>query len=63
MLAASPTSVRESIRVIAESDAQPDTVTAVHDSISVLDRVLVSQDTTEGVMAFLQKREPRWTGR
>ena len=63
MLAASPTAVRASIKVMAESAATPDTVEAVRDSLSVLDTVLVSQDTVEGVMAFVQKREPRWTGR
>ncbi len=63
ILAASPTSVRESIRVMADSTAQPDTVTAVRDSLSVLDRVLVSSDTREGILAFVTKRTPRWTGR
>ncbi|GAC56248.1 putative enoyl-CoA hydratase [Gordonia hirsuta DSM 44140 = NBRC 16056] len=63
ILAASPTSVRESIAVMAESDGQPDTVTAVRESLSVLDRVLVSSDTREGILAFVQKRAPRWTGR
>ncbi|MFT4087637.1 MAG: acetyl-CoA acetyltransferase [Gordonia sp. (in: high G+C Gram-positive bacteria)] len=62
VLAASPSAVRASIATMASADAQPDTVTAVRDSISVLDEVLVSQDTAEGIMAFLGKREPRWTG-
>ncbi|MFT4125745.1 MAG: acetyl-CoA acetyltransferase [Gordonia sp. (in: high G+C Gram-positive bacteria)] len=63
ILAASPTSVRGSIAAMAEADGTADTVTAVQDSVGILDRVLVSQDTTEGILAFAEKREPRWTGR
>ncbi|WP_440713708.1 acetyl-CoA acetyltransferase [Gordonia sp. FQ] len=63
ILAASPTSVQASIAVMTDADANADTVGAVTDSLSILDRVLVSSDTREGITAFLQKREPRWTGR
>lgn len=63
VLAASPTAVRASISVMADSDAEPDTVTAVRDSLSILDTVLVSSDTREGITAFIEKRAPRWTGR
>lgn len=63
VLAASPTSVRGSIAVMADSDATADTVAAVRDSLDILDTVLVSSDTREGILAFLQKRAPRWTGR
>ncbi|MFT3661540.1 MAG: acetyl-CoA acetyltransferase [Gordonia sp. (in: high G+C Gram-positive bacteria)] len=63
ILAASPTSVRATIAAAAAADVEPDTVTAVRESVSILDRVIVSQDTIEGITAFVQKREPRWTGR
>ena len=63
VLAASPTAVRASLRTMADAETQPDTVQAVHDSLAVLDEILVSTDTREGILAFVQKREPRWTGR
>lgn len=63
VLAASPTAVRASLSVMADADREPDTVQAVQDSLAILDRVLVSSDTREGVMAFVEKRAPRWTGR
>lgn len=63
VLAASPTAVSTSISAMTEAEAVPDTVTAVCESLAVLDRILVSSDTAEGILAFLQKRPPRWTGR
>ncbi|GEE03764.1 hypothetical protein nbrc107696_42100 [Gordonia spumicola] len=63
ILAASPVAVRSSIRTMTTADAQPDTVTAVRESLDVLNTVLVSEDTREGIMAFVQKRPPNWSGR
>ncbi|GAA4745514.1 acetyl-CoA acetyltransferase [Gordonia alkaliphila] len=63
VLAASPTAVRASLSTMADAETQPDTVQAVQDSLAVLDEILVSTDTREGILAFVQKREPRWTGR
>ncbi|MFC0314293.1 acetyl-CoA acetyltransferase [Gordonia phosphorivorans] len=63
VLAASPTAVRASLSVMADTEAQADTVQAVQDSLAVMDEILVSADTREGIAAFVQKRTPRWTGR
>ena len=63
ILAASPAAIRASIATMRRTDATADTVTAVRDSLAVLDDVLVSPDTMEGITAFVQKRAPRWTGR
>ncbi|MEJ9077949.1 acetyl-CoA acetyltransferase [Gordonia malaquae] len=63
ILAASPVAVRSSISTMARADAEPETVTAVRQSLDVLNTVLVSEDTREGIMAFVQKRPPNWSGR
>ncbi|GAC66470.1 acetyl-CoA acetyltransferase [Gordonia soli] len=63
ILACSPTSVRASIAVMAEAAEIADPVDAIDHTTSVLDTLLISQDTNEGVTAFVTKREPRWTGR
>ena len=62
ILAASPTSVRASIATMEQSDAITDTVDAVHASTSVLDSLVISGDTLEGIMAFVMKRTPNWKG-
>ena len=62
ILAASPTSVRASIATMEQSDAITDTVDAVHASTSVLDSLVISGDTLEGIMAFVTKRTPNWKG-
>lgn len=63
ILAASPTSVRVSLQAIAQAATISDPIEAVEETSSVLDTLLVSQDTIEGVTAFVTKRPPRWTGR
>ncbi|KMS87187.1 hypothetical protein ACZ91_32735 [Streptomyces regensis] len=63
ILAGSPTSVRASLRFMAETAGIADTVEAVNHPSSVMDHLLVAEDTTEGIMAFAQKRTPQWKNR
>lgn len=63
VLAASPTSVRTSLSVMAETEPLADTVTAVNQPSSALDDLLVSEDMFEGITAFAQKRTPEWRNR
>ena len=60
VLAGSPTSVRASLRIMAETDGIADTVTAVDHHSPALDELLLSADMIEGVTAFAQKRPPAW---
>ncbi|MEP9417052.1 acetyl-CoA acetyltransferase [Gordonia sp. VNQ95] len=63
ILAASPTSVRASLRAMADAERIDDPDDAIEETSSVLDALLISQDTIEGISAFVGKRPPRWTGR
>lgn len=63
ILAGSPTSVRASLQFMGETAGIADTVEAVNHPSSVMDHLLVAEDTMEGIMAFTQKREPQWKNR
>ncbi|WP_431907478.1 acetyl-CoA acetyltransferase [Amycolatopsis thermoflava] len=63
ILEGSPTSVRTSLRIMAEADGFADTVEAVRHPSPALDELLVSQDAFEGPAAFAQKRKPVWRNR
>jgi acetyl-CoA C-acetyltransferase len=63
ILAGSPTSVRASLQIMAETDGIADTVDAVTHPSSALDELMASEDVIEGVTAFAQKRPPTWRNR
>jgi len=63
ILAGSPTSVRASLRIMAETDGIADTVDAVTHPSGALDELMASEDVIEGVTAFAQKRPPTWRNR
>lgn len=63
ILDGSPTSVRVSLRLMAESEGIADTVEAIEQPSSALDELMVSQDAFEGMTAFAQKRRPLWKNR
>jgi acetyl-CoA C-acetyltransferase len=63
ILSVSPTSVRASLRIMAETDGIPDTIAAVTHHSDVLDELMVSEDAIEGITAFAQKRQPVWRNR
>lgn len=57
-----PLSVRESL-AISRRALELDEATFWTQSDETRDRVFASDDAREGPLAFLEKREPRWTGR
>lgn len=63
ILGGSPTSVRTSLRIMAETAGIADPVAAVNHPTDALDDLIVSEDTLEGVTAFAQKRKPVWRNR
>jgi enoyl-CoA hydratase/carnithine racemase len=63
ILQGSPTSVRTSIRLMADTASIPDVIDAVTARSEAVDELLMSQDAAEGMTAFAQKRSPRWVNR
>ncbi|HEY1821860.1 MAG TPA: acetyl-CoA acetyltransferase [Trebonia sp.] len=60
ILEGSPTSVRTSLRVMAETRGIPDVIDAVTHHSGALDDLMASEDRIEGMTAFAQKRPPQW---
>jgi acetyl-CoA C-acetyltransferase len=63
ILDASPTSVRISLQVMEETRGIADAVDAVTHPTTALDDLMTSEDATEGLTAFAQKRRPNWRNR
>ena len=60
ILQGSPTSVRISLRVMAETRGIPDVVAAVNHPTTAFDDLMASEDAIEGMTAFAAKRRPQW---
>jgi acetyl-CoA C-acetyltransferase len=60
ILEGSPTSVRISLQIMAETSAIPDVVQAVGHQGRALDDLMSTQDAAEGPAAFAAKRRPHW---
>jgi|SRR5450755_1531423 acetyl-CoA C-acetyltransferase len=63
ILAGSPTSVRISLRVMAETRGIADVVEAVNHPSEAFDDLMSSEDAVEGRTAFAAKRVPQWRNR
>ena len=60
ILAASPTSVRLSLKLMEQTQGIADTVDAVTAPLLILDELMTSADAIEGMTAFALKRQPEW---
>ena len=60
ILAASPTSVRLSLKLMEQTQGIADTVDAVTASNEIVDELMTSADAIEGMTAFALKRQPEW---
>ncbi len=60
ILAASPTSVRLSLKLMEQTQGIAATVDAVSAPLLILDELMASADAVEGMTAFALKRQPEW---
>ena len=63
ILYGSPTSVRLSLQLMAETGGIPDVVDAVKHPSGVVDELMGSEDAAEAQKAFAEKRSPLWRNR
>jgi acetyl-CoA C-acetyltransferase len=63
ILDGSPTSVRISLQLMAETAGTADTLDAVTQRSAAFDDLMGTADAREGVKAFAEKRPPRWLNR
>ncbi|MBA4025381.1 MAG: acetyl-CoA acetyltransferase [Gordonia sp.] len=60
ILDGSPTSIRLTLKLMEETRSVADVIEAVTAPTTVIDELMFSQDATEGLTAFAQKRQPQW---
>lgn len=60
IISGSPTSVRLSLELMAQTEGIADTVEAVRTPSAVVDELMTSADAIEGMTAFAFKRSPQW---
>lgn len=63
ILDGSPTSVRLSLKLMAQTQAIPGVVEAITAPNDAIDELMTSADAIEGMTAFAMKRKPQWTNR